>query len=251
MKTNFPSALRLAVAFTLLELMVVTGVLVILFLLVVPMQHRHRKPAQQINCANNLKQVGLSFRLWAGDNGEKYPIQALLSTNEPWFQQRALSDGTGAAYTYQVFQIMSNELGTPKIVVCPADGDRSIATNFAGDFSKLANQAISYFVGKDADEATPNQFLAGDRNIGIRPADGWSGNDPDGGVTGFSPNSSFAGTYRSLAVYTNDTRLQWTDKLHQAKGNVVLADGSVQQMTSAAMRKGLVQAGDPEWLYFP
>lgn len=250
MKTNSPPARRLAVAFTLLELMVVVGFLVILFLLLVPMQHRHRVPALQINCVNNLKQVGLSFRLWAADNGDKYPILSLV-TNDDSFQREALSNGTGAAYTYQVFQIMSNELGIPKIVVCRADKDRSMATNFGGDFSRLGNQAISYFVGKDADETKPQQYLAGDRNIGIRPADGWSGNYPDGGVTGFSPNSSRAGSYRSMAAYTNDARLQWTDKLHAAKGNVALADGSVQQTSSSIMRRGLVAAGDAEGIYFP
>ena len=32
-----------------------------------------KKKAQKINCINNLKQVGLAFRIWEGDNGDKYP----------------------------------------------------------------------------------------------------------------------------------------------------------------------------------
>jgi len=249
MKAHLSLPLRADVAFTLLELMLVTFVVGMLFLLLLPVHTGGRAKPQQINCVNNLKQVGLSFRLWGGDNGEKYPILATF-TNDTSFQQMALKNGSGAAYMYQVFQLISNELGTPKIVVCPAD-DRHIATNFNGDFEALANTAVSYFTGKDADETNPQQFLAGDRNIGVMPAGGWSGNDPDGGVTGFSPNTGKGGSYRSLAIYTNDTRLQWTDKLHKAKGNVTLSDGSVQQMSSSAMRRAAVNTVDATWLYFP
>ena len=45
--------------------------------------------------------------------------------------------------------------------------------------------------------------------------------------------------------------LQWTDKLHQAKGNIALSDGSVQQYTSSKMRAGITNAGDVAWTYFP
>lgn len=241
---------RTDVAFTLLEMMVVVGVVVLLFLMFIPKTTGCRTKATTINCVNNLKQVGLSFRMWAGDNGEKYPMQIAVTNGGP-LQQVALSNGTGAVFMYQIFQVMSNELGTPKITICPADGYRNYATNFGGHFTDLGNTAVSYFVGKDADESNPQQYLAGDRNIGIKPAYGWSGNDPDGGVTGFSPNSGATGSYRSLATYAKDVRLQWTDKLHQAMGNVCLADGSVQQYTSAKMRAGITNAGDAAWVYFP
>jgi len=146
---------------------------------------------------------------------------------------------------------MSNELGTPKIVICPSDGDRTAATNFGGHLDTLGNGGISYFIGKNANKTNALQYLAGDRNIGIKPAKGWSGNDPDGGVTGFSPNFGAAGSYRSLSSYANDPRLQWTGKLHQEKGNILLADGSVQQYTSSKMRAGLTNAADAAWTYFP
>ena len=250
MKTHLSFTRRIDVAFTLPELMVVLGVCVLLFLLLIPRHTGNRAKATTINCVCNLKQVGLSFRIWGGDHGEKYPMLTAATNGGP-FQQVAISGGTGAAYTYQIFQVLSNELGTPKIVLCPSDGDRNFAKNFGGYFTALSNSAISYFVGKDTDETNPQQYLAGDRNIGVKPANGWSGNNPDGGVTGFSPNSGATGSYRSLAAYAKDMRLQWTDKLHQAKGNVCLADGSVQQYTSAKMRAGITNAGDAAWTYFP
>jgi len=247
---HFPR--RTNLAFTLLELMFVVGVLALIAFLLLPALPRsdRRRAYYRINCVNNLKQVGLSFRLWGGDNGEKYPIHATV-TNSSSFQQEALRDGTGAAFVYQVFQVMSNELGAPNITICPADKDRNMATNWGGHLDALGNTGISYFVGKDADESNPQQYLAGDRNIGVKPAAGWSGKDPDGGVTGFSPNSGKAGSYRSLAAYATNANLLWTEKLHDSRGNIVLSDGSVQQYSSSKMRAGITNAGDADWTYFP
>jgi hypothetical protein len=35
---------------------------------------------QKIRCVNDLKQVGIAFRLWEGDNNDKYPM-AVSVTN--------------------------------------------------------------------------------------------------------------------------------------------------------------------------
>ena len=250
MKTHLRCPRRVAIAFTLLELMVVLGVGVLLFVLFMPRTTGGKTRAQQINCANNLKQVGLAFRLWAGDHGGKYPMHTSITNGGP-SQQVAISDGTGTAYIYQVSQVMSNELGTAKRTICPADDDRYPATNFDGHFTALGNSATSYFVSKDADESNPQQYLAGDRNIGVKPAGGWSGKTGDGSVTGFSPNIGLTGNYKSLLAYQKDANLQWTDKLHQAKGNITLSDGSVQQYTSSKMRTGIANSADAAWTYFP
>ena len=61
---------------------------------------------------------------------------------------------------YHHFQVMSNELNTPVILVCPSD-----VRGFARDFSSLRNANISYFVNLDAGEATPAMPLCGDRNL--------------------------------------------------------------------------------------
>ena len=115
------------------------------------------------------------------------------------------------------FQVMSNEVNTPKILLCPEDTRRILATNW----STLNNSNISYFVGLDADESKPQMFLSGDDNFAI------------GGV----PVKS--GMLQLLA----NTPVTWTKARHKLYGNIGLADGSVWQLTTDELRQALYQTG--------
>jgi hypothetical protein len=88
---------------------------------------------------------------------------------------------TGAD-TFRHFQVMSNELSTPKILVCPAD-TRSVANNFV----RLKNQNVSYFVGLEANDANPQRFLDGDRNI-------TGDSDPENGILKLVPGQRVSWT---------------------------------------------------------
>jgi prepilin-type processing-associated H-X9-DG protein len=197
-------------AFTVIELVVIVGILVLLAFVVIPGAVQARQKAQRIRCVSYLKQIGLSFRIWSPDSSDKFVMAR--STND-------LGTLEVANDAWRTFREMSNELATPLILACLSDS-RTPAT----DFATLKNANISYFIGLDADETMPELLLAGDSHLS----------------TG-RPTSN-----KVLTVQSNDVAT-WAGNRHQGGGNVALADGSVQQLSSAKLQEAVTNALRLNW----
>src|ERR1017187_3375460 len=87
-------------ALTLVEVLGGVVILFALALIFLPDTHYARPKAPRIECVNNLKQISLSFRLWEGDNGDKYPMSVSV-TNGGTME---LAAGTNAWFSFLVMR---------------------------------------------------------------------------------------------------------------------------------------------------
>ena len=185
-------------AFTLIEVLVVLAIAGVLFVLLLPTGGTGtRQPAQQLQCMSNLKQIGIGFMLYSGDN----------SNQPPW--QVSTPAGHTAA---DCFLKLTSSYLPPKNFVCPSDSARQAATTNHSGFS---NTNLSYFASLQSSfTPTSNSItlvLAGDRHLALN-------NQP---------------VKTGLLNVTNATELSWTKELHFTKkstkpvGILLFVDGHV------------------------
>jgi len=199
---------------TLTEVLVVVVVLVVLVAVLLPafITDNPRDPRYfRINCVNNLKQIGLAFRIWADDNNSKFPMEIPIA-NGGTKELAATGD------VVATFQIMSNILTTPKLVFCPADTNHVLAKNFGANFT-IKN--ISYFIGLDANTNRSQAFISGDDNFAV------------GGVP----------VKPGLLEISTNAPITWAAARHKFAGNIGLADGSAWQVNDQLLVQKLIETG--------
>ena len=197
-------------AFTLIELLVTIGIIAVLAALLLPALARAKEYARRVQCISNLRQITIATKEFALDHDSRHPWHVSPVEGGTY--------GSAAAVTWKNYTAMSNELQSPKILVCPSDTKtKKMAVSFPEFVSStFQSNALSYFAGLDGYETLSVAMIAGDGNIA-------------GGTASTCGSVGPAGSVNARAYIAGNSSIRWTNAVHGTIGHIAFPDGSVQR----------------------
>lgn len=124
-------------AFTLVELLVVIGIIALLVSILLPSLSRAKETANRVKCLANLRTIGQAFAMYNNNNKGRFPLPAVNKHAEDWIYweaDRNFSDGPLMTYL--------GKQTSKTLFQCPSDDPNARRAGTTYRFSYSANYLI-------------------------------------------------------------------------------------------------------------